>query len=372
MSVRKRRHQEQEMEQDENQPEWETFICPICHDLLKDPVAILCGHSYCMNCIQSYWDTEIVFSCPMCRETFKMRPKLTKNLMLADLVEQLKKNRLQAAGAEDVSCDVCTGRKLKAAMSCVNCLASYCEKHLQPHYESPPFKKHKLVEPCKKLQENICSLHDVVMDMFCCTDQQCICYLCSVDEHKDHDTVTAAVERTQKQRDLDLTQKEIKQKLHDRKKDVEMLEQQRKDVNHSVNTAVEDNEKIFIELIQLLKKTRSNVKQLLRSQQEPEERSIKDLQEKLQQEITELKRKDTKLKQLSLIQDHNQFLLNYPSLAGELSPSTHSSSVNIAPASICKDVTAAVSQVRGQVEDILTETWTIIGLTLTQDDDLLP
>ncbi|XP_042285656.1 tripartite motif-containing protein 16-like [Thunnus maccoyii] len=356
------------------------FCCSICLDLLKDPVTIPCGHSYCMSCIKGFWDGEDekkIYSCPQCRQTFTPRPVLVKNTMLADLVEELKKTGLQVApadhcyaGPEDVACDFCTGRKLKALKSCMVCLASYCEKHLQPHYESPTFKKHKLVDPSKKLQENICSRHDEVMKMFCRTDQQSICYLCSVDEHKGHDTVSAAAERTERQRELEVSRQNIQQRIQDREKDVKLLQQEVEAVSRSADKAVEDSEKIFTELIHLIQKRSSDVKQQIRSQQETEVSRVKELQEKLEQEITELKRKDAELEQFSHTEDHNQFLHNYPSLS-QLSEPTDSSSINIHPLSYFEDVTAAVSELRDQLQDILREKWTNISLTGTEVDVLL-
>ncbi|KAM4713862.1 uncharacterized protein FYW61_018984 [Anableps anableps] len=371
---------DQEMAQGENQMDSGKYSCSICLDLLKDPVTIPCGHSYCMNCIKEHWDGEDqrkIYSCPQCRQTFIPRPVLVKNTMLAELVEDLRKIGHQAApadhcyaGPEDVACDVCVGRKMKAVKSCLVCLVSYCQNHLQPHYDVPGLKKHKLVNPSKKLQENICSRHDEVMKIFCRTDQQCICYLCTMDEHKGHETVPAVAERAEKQKELQVSRQQIQQRIQDQEEDVKLLQQEVEAINASADKAVEDSEKIFTELIRLLQKRSSDVKQQIRSQQETEVSQVKELQEKLEQEITELKRKDAELEQLSDTEDHNQFLLNCPSLSA-LSESTHSSRIKTGPLRYFEDVTAAVSELRDKLQDVLRDTWTNISLMVTQVDVLL-
>uniref|UniRef100_A0A8B9HDS1 E3 ubiquitin/ISG15 ligase TRIM25-like n=1 Tax=Astyanax mexicanus TaxID=7994 RepID=A0A8B9HDS1_ASTMX len=211
------------------------FSCQVCLDLLKDPVTINCGHSYCMVCINGCWDQEDqrgVYSCPQCRETFTPRPVLRRNNMLAEVVEKLKKTEVRAAspahcyaGAGDVECDFCTGRKRKATLSCLTCQASYCKTHLQPHYEVPALKKHKMITVSKQLQEKICSQHDKLMEMYCRTDQTCICYMCMISEHKGHDSVPVVEERANKRSKLEKEQKKSQQKLQEKEKNLQKMKQ---------------------------------------------------------------------------------------------------------------------------------------------------
>ncbi|XP_028318152.1 tripartite motif-containing protein 16-like [Gouania willdenowi] len=358
----------------------ETFSCSICLNLLKEPVTIPCGHSYCRTCISSFWDGEAVkdiYSCPQCREAFTPRPVLVKNTMLAEVVEKLNKSRRHDAPAvesyataEDVACDACTGRKLKAFKSCLVCLASFCKKHLQPHHEST-FKRHKLVDPSKKLQEKICSRHDEVMKIFCRTDQQCICFLCSMDEHKGHDTVSAAAERTEKQRELQESRADVQKNIQDREKDVELLQQQVETINVSADQTVEHSEQMFTELIHLLQKRRSELKKEVRSKQQTEVSAVRALQEKLEQEISELKKRDAELQQLSHTEDHIQFVLSYSSLSA-LSVSTHSSIILTAPENCFEEVTAAVSELREHLQKVLMEDWTKVCQTMERVDALQP
>ncbi|KAF4086468.1 hypothetical protein AMELA_G00106900, partial [Ameiurus melas] len=300
------------------------FSCPVCLDLLKDPVATPCGHSYCKVCINGCWDQEDlkgIYSCPQCRETFTPRPVLRRNNMLAEVVEKLKKTKLHAAspahcyaGPGDVECDSCTGRKLKAVKYCLVCLASYCEDHLKPHFQSPAFKKHKLVEACAELQEKICYQHDKPIEIFCHTDQSFICYLCSMDDHRGHDTVSTKAERSEKQNELQEEQMKSKQRIQEKQEKVQELKQTVNTIKRRSQAAVDESEKIFTEMISSIEKKRSEVKDLFRAQEKAELSRAERLLKQLEQEIADLKRRVTELEQLSHTCDHMHFLQSFTSL----------------------------------------------------------
>uniref|UniRef100_A0A8C1YUH2 Tripartite motif-containing protein 16-like n=1 Tax=Cyprinus carpio TaxID=7962 RepID=A0A8C1YUH2_CYPCA len=295
------------------------FMCAVCLDLLKDPVTIQCGHSYCKICITDCWDQEDqkrVYSCPQCRQTFSPRPDLARNTMLAEVVEKLKKTRISAdcyAGAGDVQCDVCTGRKYRAVKSCLVCLNSYCQNHLEQHESLFKGKRHSLIEATGRLQEMICQKHEKLLEVFCRTDQKCICVLCTVIEHKNHDIVSAADQRTEKQKQLKETQKMLQQRIQQREKDLQQLRETVESHKRSVQTAVEDSERIFTELIHSIERSRSELIRLIRDQEKTAVSRAEGQLERLKQEINDLKRRDAELEQLSYTQDHIQFLQSFQS-----------------------------------------------------------
>ncbi|KAF7694498.1 tripartite motif-containing protein 16-like [Silurus meridionalis] len=324
------------------------FICPVCLDLLKDPVTVPCGHSFCKVCINHHWDQEDqkgIYSCPQCRDTFTPRPVLHRNNMLAEVVEKLKKKtEVHAASSDhcyagpgDVKCDFCTGRKHKAVKSCLVCVTSFCETHLKPHYVSPAFTNHTLTEAFAKLQEKICSEHKKLIEIYCRTDQTCICYLCTLDKHKGHDTVTASGERAEKQSKLKEQQMKSQQRIQEKQKKVQELKQAVNTIKLSAQTAVEDSEKIFTEMISSMEKKRSEVKEMIRAQEEADVSRAERLLEQLEQEIADLQRRVTELEQILHTHDHIYFLQSFQSLcvsAGRQSPpfqrpDFHTSSITV-------------------------------------------
>ncbi|XP_057208188.1 tripartite motif-containing protein 16-like [Triplophysa rosa] len=300
------------------------FMCSVCLDLLKDPVTVPCGHTYCMRCVTDCWNREDqtgIYSCPQCRQTFSPRPVLRKNVMFAEMMEKLKKTEVRcavsdhcSAGPADVECDVCTGRKHKAIQSCLLCLNSYCQTHLEQHQNLFRGKRHDLIDATAPLHDVICPRHDKILDIYCRTDQKLICTLC-IDEHKNHEKVSSAAAWTEKQSQFGERKNQLQQQIQKRQKDLQKIKDAVDSHKWCAQTAVEDCEMMFTELISSIERRRSEVTQLIRDQETAAVSRAEGLLERLKQEMDDLRRRDAELEKLSHTHHHIHLLQSFQSLS---------------------------------------------------------
>ncbi|XP_074535843.1 nuclear factor 7, ovary-like [Halichoeres trimaculatus] len=110
----------------------EDLICPVCHEVYKDPVILSCCHSFCKDCLQSWWREK-----------------------------------------EDRECPVCKARYLKKKPPCNLALKNLCESFLLERGQRP--------------SEDLCSLHSEKLKLFCLDHQEPVCLVCRDSEkHRRH------------------------------------------------------------------------------------------------------------------------------------------------------------------------------------------
>uniref|UniRef100_A0A8C4RGP8 Tripartite motif-containing protein 16-like n=1 Tax=Erpetoichthys calabaricus TaxID=27687 RepID=A0A8C4RGP8_ERPCA len=298
----------------------ELLTCLVCLDILKEPVTTPCGHNYCMECITGCWEQAGAYSCPQCRETFTPRPVLCRNTLLAEVVQKLNKRGSNSAlpqnyaGPGEVECSFCAGRKFRAVKSCLTCLASFCETHIQLHYEGAAWKSHRLVSPTGNLQQKLCTQHQRGLEAFCKTDQMCICLLCVANGHRSHETVELEAERAEKQTQLGAILIEIRRKILEIEKSLEEVRQTVRLVKVSADREVQEVEKNLVDLIRAIEEIRRRLTGLIREQERCESRKAERIMERLQEQMDALKRQDDELADLSKTDDHIHFLQYFPTL----------------------------------------------------------
>nr|XP_055075334.1 E3 ubiquitin-protein ligase TRIM39-like [Misgurnus anguillicaudatus] len=294
----------------------EMLQCSICLDVFTDPISTPCGHNFCKICLKTCWDNSENYSCPNCRETFKQRPELKINTTLRDLVDEHKKKT--AEKQPEVLCDICEEVKLKAVKSCLVCQSSYCETHLEPHMRVTGLQKHKLIDPVNNLQDYICQKHERPLELFCRDDQTCVCLICTVTDHKNHDFVSVKDESEEKKIELLKTQTDLQQKIQDRIKKIQ-------DIKHSGELKRRNTEKekaasveIFTDLIRSIERCQSELMEMMEEKQKAAEKQDEDLIKDLEQEITELKRRNTELEKITNTEDHLHIIQIHSSICRPL------------------------------------------------------
>ncbi|GAB1292464.1 Tripartite motif-containing 30C [Apodemus speciosus] len=199
----------------------EDVTCPLCWELLKDPVSTDCDHTFCRACITLNYVSNRrkggVGSCPVCQVHYQFR-KLTTNRQMAKIVERLK------------------------------------------GFKSIPKEDQKV---------NICAQHGEKLQLFCRKDTMAICWVCErSQEHRGHQTaLIEEVDHEYKEKLQAALQKLMEnEKRCDEWQDD--LQQQRADWENQIQSDIEYIQTEFKGLRDLLDFTESEKLQELRKEKE--------------------------------------------------------------------------------------------------------
>ncbi|XP_063752172.1 E3 ubiquitin-protein ligase TRIM39-like [Eleginops maclovinus] len=298
------------------------FLCPICLEVFTEPVATPCGHNFCKTCISRNWDMNVPNQCPVCKELFLTRPKLRVNTLISQMAAQLRQtaqqkpthSEPQPTRSEGITCDVCTGTKLKALKSCLVCLASFCETHLEPHLTFSGLKNHQLIDPVEDLEGRVCKMHHKPLELFCKTDHTCVCMLCMLLDHKTHDVVPLKGEYEGRKTQLGKLEDEIHQMIQERQLKIDSITRTVELSNKAAEKEIADGVRVYTALKESVESGLAELIDTIKAKQRPTQKQAEGVIQELELEISKLMKRSAELEQLARSEDHHHLIETFPSL----------------------------------------------------------
>ncbi|XP_030225764.1 E3 ubiquitin-protein ligase TRIM39-like [Gadus morhua] len=296
----------------------ENFSCPICLDVFSSPVSTPCGHNFCRTCINKFWDEQVQCKCPICNQIFDTRPDPQVNIFVSKMAHlfrtavRVKEQPCFEPG--EVPCDVCTGTQLKAVKSCLMCFMPYCQTHLEPHQRVTGLKKHRLVEPMDRLEDRMCKKHNRLLELFCQTEQECVCLLCTEGDHKSHPVVPLKEEYEVKSALLGKIEADVQQMIQERKLKIKEIKDTVEYSKNDADGVIADGGQVFTALMRRVEKCSDDFNQTIKERLKTTEKQAEDLIKELEQEIEDLTYISSEVKPLSHTEDHLHFLQAFRSL----------------------------------------------------------
>ncbi|XP_053563442.1 E3 ubiquitin-protein ligase RNF135 isoform X2 [Bombina bombina] len=245
------------------------LTCSICICRYKCPTTLPCGHTFCMDCIESYWRTNKKNVCPVCQNVLSSKPHLSKNTDLASLLDLLQAQDTKA----HENCAECTGPvPLKY---CLPCMTPLCQSHLRLHEDSV-LQRHLLVNPLNAAFNWSCRQHIKGLQHFCVSHCQPLCPDC-VSQHKECQPVPL----------LDLYRKnkdKYEKKISEMNRDIT----KHKQVISEKKNNYHESQVLFCEIKENLTKEFRDMKDYLDKQERAAFWRIKQEQERAQKKINEI------------------------------------------------------------------------------------
>ncbi|XP_039465209.1 E3 ubiquitin-protein ligase TRIM21-like [Oreochromis aureus] len=257
-------------------------------------------------------------------------------------------SELQAAKPGEVPCDICTGTRLKALKSCLVCQTSYCQTHLEPHLTVKGLKRHQLIDAVENLEGRMCTKHDNLLQLFCKTNQTCVCTLCSVLDHKNHEFVPLREEYEGKKAELEKTEAEIQQMIQKRRLKIQEVKESVKMSKDATDRQKAEGVQVLAALMESVERRLKELIKEIEDKQETTEKQAEGLIKDLEKEISALMERSSEVEQLSRSEDHLHLLQNFSSLKAA-PPTKDWTEVRVRPPSYEGTVGRAVAQLEETV-----------------------
>ncbi|KAM6906812.1 zinc-binding protein A33-like [Lycodopsis pacificus] len=234
----------------------ENLCCPVCHEVFRDPVILSCSHSFCKDCLKSWWREKPTQECPVCnRRSYRKHPPF--NQVLKNLCESF------------------------------------------------------LLERDQRASEPFCSLHSEKLKLFCLDHQQPVCVVCRDSEkHSEHRFRPIDEAARQHKKNLQETLEPLKEKLKVFEEAKVKSDQTAEHMKVQVRRTKRQIEEQFKKLHQFLEKEEETRMAALREEEEQKSQMMKEKMEALSREIAALS--DTvRATEDKLIAEDVSFLNNY-------------------------------------------------------------
>ncbi|KAM9718361.1 E3 ubiquitin-protein ligase TRIM21 [Menidia menidia] len=341
----------------------EQFQCSICLDVFTNPSSTPCGHSFCVSCINRYWDGAKVCQCPLCKKTFQKRPDLQINRTLREITEQFKSMRGGVAGKEkrgrkgggdesmqhnlydelrkklprplpnlpiSTTDGLPPGESISALpLQVTNSLASSFPNHIATnvnHTSAPPpplshcsrsssRRRFTLSGAASSQNIPLCDVHQRGLMIYCRTDQVCICPECETEEHYDHDTVTVETEWMETKEQLRVSEQEIQEMILQRMGKIEEIKMSLTEMEMAVDRETAGSVCLFSTLASAIERSQAELMEVMELSRRAAEHQADTIMRQLEREIEELRKREKALVELGQSDDHVHCVKTFPTLS---------------------------------------------------------
>lgn len=168
----------------------------------------------------------------------------------------------------------------------------------------------------------LCPTHLRVLELFCRTDNTCICSTCAeTQDHRGHNITPAKREWHIKKSQLGISEVEIKDLISERQRKVEEIQSSLREIQAAAERETNGVVSSFSNLITSAERCQAEVLEVIEMSRRAAERRAQSLLRELEEEISELKKRSMTLNHLVLSEDYVHFLKTFPALSSH--PSTN-------------------------------------------------